>query len=824
MNTLSRAVASENAKYIVFSAILFIALLFATVSFFTSMRADDLPTYIPSSNHLIGQDRYFDLMASVAPSACVPSLDYWESVPSLEHALSKHSGLYWNDRIYVIGGLPGTETTPWPTSDVWRAEIGTDGLATAWKVTNSTGLPTLSRAAAVVDDGYIYVVGGHDGQVITGTTYFAHIEVGSDGNTTNWSRSPHLVMPGRDHHQAVVFQDRLYVLGGYTKNGEVGEVQVAQLSNDGSIGTWQKLNGGLKEPLAGFAAVMYRDWLYILGGVRGRVVTDTVYFAPLENGFINRVYTNTTPLPVSMYLLTAFVLQDRMFIVGGRAYDQGIAHSCAGIWSAEINPVNGTLGSWEQEHTLPLALEGHATILVNGGNHVGQVYVIGGEEDGQSGRRYASAFFWPLAHLSKKAYPSGIAYPSDQITYTITYSNVGARLLQGVIITDTVPVNTQLISDSISGGGYSDGSVITWTIENLSRGTTGKVSFQVEVVDPSAVEALSPVPITAPTSWPSTQPLVLDAPGSHLTQIQTLASNNLETSEPGCVSGGHAPDCDADLSLEKSSDQASVVAGQALTYTLFVHNDGPFTAENVAVTDDLPSGVAFTLATPPPSSTSPLTWYLGSIVSETSQVVTLVVQVISETSGTLINVASVDSSTSDPNSDNNRDVEQTDVVARQADLRIKKGDSLRNGKVIPGEILVYNLRVNNEGPSDAQNVVVSDTLPLGVSFRSSVPPLMGGPDPLTWYTGMLTAGEVWTIEITVAVNSSAVGLVTNTVCVHSNDSDPDLSNNCDREQVLAPVAVINKAYICEDGLWCKEAMAINPPFSVYLPIIIKTSG
>jgi uncharacterized repeat protein (TIGR01451 family) len=515
--------------------------------------------------------------------------------------------------------------------------------------------------------------------------------------------------------------------------------------------------------------------------------------------------------------------------------------------------------------------------------------------------------------------------------------------LQGVIITDTVPVNTQLISDSISGGGYSDGSVITWTIENLSRGATGNVSFQVEVVDPSAVGVLSTVPITASTPRPFTQPLVSVTPALLSTRPQTFAPNNPETFEQDCISGNSVPSC-ADLSLEKSSDQASVVAGQALTYTLLVYNDGPVTAEDVVVTDDLPGGVTLTLATPPPSSTSPLTWYLGSIVSETSQVITLVVEVGSGTSGTLINTASVDSSTPDPNSDNNRDEERTDVVIRQADLRIakfddpdpanpggtltytlwitnagpseatnvivtdtlpaecglldslpsncsrhgllvcdlgtlpaggskeiqvkvtvcptstgtllngaevrsdvpddkpdnnkvqeqttitladlriKKGDSLSNGKVIPGETLVYSLWVNNDGPSDAQNVVVSDTLPPGVSFRSSVPPLIGGSYPLTWSTGTLTAGEVWTIEITVAVNSSAIGLLTNTVCVKSDDFDPNLANNCDRERILAPVSVVNRAYICEDGLWCKEAVAINPPFSIYLPIVLKASN
>ena len=580
----------------------------------------------------------------------------------------------------------------------------------------------------------------------------------------------------------------------------------------------------------------------------------------------------------------------------------------------------------------------------------GSIYIVGGETaSGYSDKTY----YVPTILFSKSADPAGMVYVGDRITYTILFTSTGIRAFEDMLITDSIPGNTRLVTTSISATIAPDSQVITpswdtrmitFTIPHLNELATGVASFQVDVVDPSVTGIPISVQGVTPAIWPSTLTPSSMANALHTTWADaTCTPTHHEMFKQDCVSGGSGPNCDADLCLEKSSDQASVIAGQALTYTLLVHNNGPLTAEDVVVTDDLPGGVTFALATPPPSSTSPLTWYVGSILSKTSQVITLTVQVDSGISGILTNTASVDSSTPDPNPDNNKDEEQTDVVIRKADLRvakfddpdpanpggmltytlwitnagpseatnvivtdtlpaecglldplppncrpdpfvcnlgtllpgrdqkiqirvtvcptstgallneaevrsdvpddtpgnnkaqewttitladlrIKKGDSLSNGKVIPGEILVYNLRVNNEGPADANNVVVSDTLPPGVSFRSSVPPLTGGPDPLTWYTGTLSVGEVWTIEITVAVNSSAVGLLTNTVCVRSDDSDPDRSDNCDEEGIWAPVAVTNKAYICEDGLWCKEAIAINPPFSVYLPIILKASS
>src|SRR5260370_632429 len=53
------------------------------------------------------------------------------------------------------------------------------------------------------------------------------------------------------------------------------------------------------------------------------------------------------------------------------------------------------------------------------------------------------------------------------------------------------------------------------------------------------------------------------------------------------------PTCNpADLSITKTAP-ATVVAGNQLTYTITVTNNGPSNATNVIVTDTLPAGVNF---------------------------------------------------------------------------------------------------------------------------------------------------------------------------------------------------------------------------------------
>jgi uncharacterized repeat protein (TIGR01451 family) len=65
---------------------------------------------------------------------------------------------------------------------------------------------------------------------------------------------------------------------------------------------------------------------------------------------------------------------------------------------------------------------------------------------------------------------------------------------------------------------------------------------------------------------------------------------------------------------------------------------------------------------------------------------------------------------------NNRAPQSTSVVTL-ADPSISMLDVPDNG-VIAGTNLVYNLTVSNPGPSNAANVLISDTLPASVTYQS----------------------------------------------------------------------------------------------------------
>ena len=95
-----------------------------------------------------------------------------------------------------------------------------------------------------------------------------------------------------------------------------------------------------------------------------------------------------------------------------------------------------------------------------------------------------------------------------------------------------------------------------------------------------------------------------------------------------------------------------------------------------------------------------------------------------------------------------------------------------------GDDLTYTIEVSNAGPSVAQSVVVTDTLPVGVGFvqastdQGSVSEANG---IVTTQLGDVGAGL--TVNISVSVAAENLGTVTNNATVISVTNDPDKNNN-----------------------------------------------
>jgi len=129
---------------------------------------------------------------------------------------------------------------------------------------------------------------------------------------------------------------------------------------------------------------------------------------------------------------------------------------------------------------------------------------------------------------------------------------------------------------------------------------------------------------------------------------------------------GWGPAVLADLTISSANSPNPVQAGEQLTYTLTVTNNGSSEAVDTVVVDSIsyPGGPLSALPSQGScSGTEPVTCNLGTLVNGATATIILTGTLEPTFAGPLTNTANVESATEDPDTTNNQTVLLTDVVA-----------------------------------------------------------------------------------------------------------------------------------------------------------------
>jgi uncharacterized repeat protein (TIGR01451 family) len=337
----------------------------------------------------------------------------------------------------------------------------------------------------------------------------------------------------------------------------------------------------------------------------------------------------------------------------------------------------------------------------------------------------------------------------QNLTYVVTVSNSGPSPATGVTLTDLLPADVNFVSATASQGTASPGQ--------------GDVVAKLGEIDPGNTATLTIV--------------VVPTASEKITNQASVTANEFDPNAANNSASIDSTVSPADVGITIEADPSPVLAGNNLTYTLLIKNNGPATADNVAVVDQLPSGVTFVSAAAAQGTAvvvgGAVNFDLGSIASGATVAATIVV--IPTAPGSIADSATVSAQEFDPNPDNNS--ASITTLISPVDLSIATAPSAA-GPILVGTKLTYTMTVMNNGPATATNVVVTDALPDGATFVSGTTS-QGSvlPEGATVLVpiGIMPSGSA--VTVTIVVTPTVVGTATNTAVVSSDQTDTNPADN-----------------------------------------------
>ncbi|NER34464.1 MAG: DUF11 domain-containing protein [Oscillatoria sp. SIO1A7] len=305
----------------------------------------------------------------------------------------------------------------------------------------------------------------------------------------------------------------------------------------------------------------------------------------------------------------------------------------------------------------------------------------------------------------------------DIITYTIAVTNDGPDTATGVQVSEPLASGLTFQSSSESQGSYDSGTG-TWTVGTLANGASATLTVTVRV------DSASPITNTATASADQTDPDPTDNQSSVT-----------------------VPDQNADLQLTKTVDNFNPSVGEQVTYTITLRNNGPGTATNVRVTEQLPAGLTFVSANASAGSFNSGTgiWAFSSLSN--GAIATLRIVATVNTANPVTNTAQITGSDqTDPNPGNNQGSATVPSIGTPR-LRLVKRVTGLNGatfndllddpsdsdnasdwpsnylrgqidvpQVRPGDEVEYTIYFLSDGTAEARNVQICDFVPLNQTF------------------------------------------------------------------------------------------------------------
>lgn len=317
------------------------------------------------------------------------TLGSWANTVALPAPRNSQSSILNNGYVYEIGGQ---DSAGFATSSVVYARFNADGSIGNWSST--TALPAArENHPSVVNNGYVYAIGGVTSAAITSSVVYAPIN--TDGTIGNWTLTTALPV-ARDNHTSIVNNGYVYAIGGDVPiAGATSSIVYAPINADGSLGSWTTT--ALPSVRDFHSSLINNGYVYAMGGGTPSPSSSVIDALINGNGLIGN-WASTAALPTATFSHSSILYNGYVYVIGGQITGPNPTSS---VYYALIN-ANGSLGSWATATTLPVARYVHTSVANNG-----YVYVIGGA--GNAGPT-SSVIYAPIAKATNAPVSSTFSF------------------------------------------------------------------------------------------------------------------------------------------------------------------------------------------------------------------------------------------------------------------------------------------------------------------------------------------------------------------------------------------------------------------------------
>jgi len=369
----------------------------------------------------------------------------------------------------------------------------------------------------------------------------------------------------------------------------------------------------------------------------------------------------------------------------------------------------------------------------------------------------------PNLSVTNAASPNPVQ-AGNNITYTQVVTNTGSSAVTTATFTESTPANTTFVSITPPAGWTCTGFPPTCTNPSVAAGASG--TFTVVYT------------VKAGT-----------ASGTTITDTATVTGTNQSFgANSATATDVVATAIQADLALATAATPLGVLAGNNITYTQTVTNNGPAPASAVIFSEATPTNTTFESVSVPTgwSCTAPAVGSAGTVTcndptSAAGAVADIIVVLnvpATVAAGTITANSSVTATTSDPNSANNSTTVMTPVTVA-CDLAVTNAGT--PNPATAGNNITYTQVVSNSGPSSCSTATFTETTPANTTFVSITPPAgwtcTGFPPQCTNPAVAPGASGTFTVVYKVAAGTAAGTLIADTATVATTSRDTNPGNN-----------------------------------------------